>query len=469
MRHENIPFARLLRLAILAALPAVALAAMLATGNLTSRAVQNPSISIDMVTTGNSYVEGDDEDADGFPDPGTNHMTVGTINNCLTTAAPGNNLTHTHTTHLIIQNVEDLIAWQVRFNYLGDQMRPRPSTPRPLPTALPATSVGFVNLPIDRQRPPRRNPRQRHPGRRARAPDRPHRRRLQRRPDLPGLPGHAPKAVHDEANQTYGTTGGGILATLTLQVLAGNAGNPSLFMNLDDGSPNPPESGLTSSTAPVPRPSPLPSPSSATATTARARPACRWTASTPSARSYGNTRTSEPPTPTPPPANAHTNAASSDAHAGTTRHLRSAGVGDVLPARDRRHRRPAAHGYLHAGRQRGLTPGHRQQPSISASALTAHQARDDTGDYNFGGVVDLSPTVPDDAAIPVGAILGRLGSQPTLGLLNNTCTNSQLRVPFTFLKGTTDINDTVHPQPFGESNDLAIMAGDNPPYSGHRM
>ena len=55
-------------------------------------------------------------------------------------------------------------------------------------------------------------------------------------PDTPA------KSPHDETNQTYGTTGGGILATLTLQVLAGNAGNPSLFMNLDDGSPNPPES-----------------------------------------------------------------------------------------------------------------------------------------------------------------------------------------------------------------------------------
>src|SRR5207245_7275198 len=71
-----------------------------------------------------------------------------------------------------------------------------------------------------------------------------------------------------------------------------------------------------------------------------------------------------------------------------------------------------------------------------------------TGDYNFGGVVALSPTVPDDNAIPVGAILGKLGSQPTLGLLNNPCNNSQLRVPFTFMKGTTDINDTVEPQPF---------------------
>src|SRR5207247_11435932 len=58
------------------------------------------------------------------------------------------------------------------------------------------------------------------------------------------------------------------------------------------------------------------------------------------------------------------------------------------------------------------------------------------------------------------------GSQPTRGLVNNGCNNSQLRVGFTFLKGTTDINNTVEPRPFGESNDLAIMSGDSPPYDG---
>jgi hypothetical protein len=85
------------------------------------------------------------------------------------------------------------------------------------------------------------------------------------------------------------------------------------------------------------------------------------------------------------------------------------------------------------------------------------------GDYNFGGVVNFSPTVPDDAAIPVGAILGKLGSVPTLGLLNSSCNNGQLLVPFTFLKGSTDNNENnlVYPQPFGQSNDLAVMSGDN--------
>jgi len=82
-------------------------------------------------------------------------------------------------------------------------------------------------------------------------------------------------------------------------------------------------------------------------------------------------------------------------------------------------------------------------------------------DYNFGGVVNFTPTAPDDNAIPVGAVLGDLGTAPTLGLVNNACNNDQIKVPFTFIKGTTDINDTVTPQPFGQSNDLAPMSGDS--------
>src|SRR5207253_6871862 len=47
------------------------------------------------------------------------------------------------------------------------------------------------------------------------------------------------------------------------------------------------------------------------------------------------------------------------------------------------------------------------------------------------------------------------------GLVDSPCSNSQLRVPFTLMKGTTDNADLVYPRPFGETNDLAIMAGDN--------
>src|SRR5437667_1256041 len=96
-------------------LPAVALlaivasAAFLLSGRLTSHAVQNPTISLDMVTTGTTY------------DDTTNTMTVGTIENTSSSALSS---THIHATHLVVMNVEDLVAWQVRLNYIGDRLRP---------------------------------------------------------------------------------------------------------------------------------------------------------------------------------------------------------------------------------------------------------------------------------------------------------------------------------------------------------
>ena len=52
-------------------------------GRLTSHAVQNPTISLDMAPSGNSY------------DEATNTMTVGASENCLTSAT-ANPATHTH-------------------------------------------------------------------------------------------------------------------------------------------------------------------------------------------------------------------------------------------------------------------------------------------------------------------------------------------------------------------------------------
>ena len=104
MGRLNMPLVVLLGLAILAVSAAVFLRP------LTSRAVQSPSISLDMVTAGNAY------------DETTNSMVVGPIDNCL--AVPANTTTHTHSAQLVVQNVEDLVAFQVRLNYTGDQMRP---------------------------------------------------------------------------------------------------------------------------------------------------------------------------------------------------------------------------------------------------------------------------------------------------------------------------------------------------------
>ena len=176
-----------------------------------------------MVTTGNAYVPGDDQDADGFPDPGTNHMTVGTVNNCLTQAAPGNAVTHTHTTHLVIQNVEDLIAWQVRMNYIGDKMRPSTFNATPFTDTFTGDAVGFANLPIDGSNHRGVVPASAIPAAPADLTNTPQTALIgavyNGAQTFPVSPDTPQKAVHDETNQTYGTTGGGILATLTLQVV----------------------------------------------------------------------------------------------------------------------------------------------------------------------------------------------------------------------------------------------------------
>src|SRR5439155_12712201 len=107
-------------------------------GALTSRAVQNPSIKIDMVTTGNAY-----------SDPGaggTNSMTVGTVDSSST---GGQNVTHSHSVQLIVQNVEDLVGWQARANYIGDRMRCSIINLTPFTDSLAGQQLGFANLPID--------------------------------------------------------------------------------------------------------------------------------------------------------------------------------------------------------------------------------------------------------------------------------------------------------------------------------
>src|SRR5207244_11748507 len=97
-------------------LPAVALlaiaasAAFLLSGRLTSQAVQNPTFSLDMTTTGNTY------------DENTNSMAVGAIDSCLTSATANPN-NHDHAAQFIVKNVEDLVAWQVRLNYIGDKIK----------------------------------------------------------------------------------------------------------------------------------------------------------------------------------------------------------------------------------------------------------------------------------------------------------------------------------------------------------
>ena len=207
-------------------------AGLLFSGFLTSHAVQNPTMSFDMVTTGNTY------------DETTNTMTVGTVDNCLTTAPPGTATQHIHSVHLVIQNVEDLVGWQARMNYLGDQMRPNTVGFAMFTDNNTGQNISFLNLPIDQVSFVHRD--------------------LSTASSIPpGAPGPQSaivgavyigsqdfaispdtpaKAVPDDTS--YSTSGGGVLASVTLQVRPGMQGNPSLFMNMDDDSPNAPGSNL---------------------------------------------------------------------------------------------------------------------------------------------------------------------------------------------------------------------------------
>src|SRR5438034_10893973 len=116
----------------------VAAGALFLSGALTSRAVQAPVISMDMNPGGNSY-----------SDPGlggNNAMTVGVVDSSSTGSS---NVTHTHAVQLIVQNVEDLVGWQARANYIGDRMRCSIINVTPFNDTATGQPVGFANLPID--------------------------------------------------------------------------------------------------------------------------------------------------------------------------------------------------------------------------------------------------------------------------------------------------------------------------------
>ena len=185
-----------------------------------------------MVTTGNSY------------DETTNSMSVGAIQNCLTTAPPGSAVTHTHNVHIVVQNVNDLVGWQARMNYLGDRFRPNTVNFTPFVDNNTGQAISFLNLPIDQVSfvhrdlstaasipPGAAGPQTALVGAVyigtqdfAISPDSPH------------------KAVPDDAS--YNAPTGGVLASILLQVVGNQQGQPSLFVNMDDASPNGPGTDL---------------------------------------------------------------------------------------------------------------------------------------------------------------------------------------------------------------------------------
>jgi hypothetical protein len=219
------------RILLASLVAAAASSALLISGLLPSRAVQNPTISLDMVTSGNTY------------DESTNSMTVGSVENCLTSATSNPN-THNHTVHLVIQNVEDLVGWQARVNYVGDQLRPNTVNFSPFADNNTGQNISFTNLPIDQATLVHRD--------------------LVPASSIPspafgpqtagfgsayiGAQGFAvspdtpAKAAPDDAS--YSALTGGVLASFTAQVVGNQQGQPSLFLNLDDDSPHGPGSGV---------------------------------------------------------------------------------------------------------------------------------------------------------------------------------------------------------------------------------
>ena len=61
-------------------------------------------------------------------------------------------------------------------------------------------------------------------------------------PTFPLSPDSPAKSPADDTS--YSAPSGGVLATLSTQVVGNQSGQPSLFLNLDDGSPNSPGSGI---------------------------------------------------------------------------------------------------------------------------------------------------------------------------------------------------------------------------------
>ncbi len=208
----------------------VAVAPWLLAPVITSQAVQAPEMSLDVVTSGNSYSDA------------TNTMTVGSIDNCLMTDPPGNNAQHNHTAHLIIQHVEDLIGWQARLNYDGGRMRPSTVNFTPFVDNTTGQNVSFLNLPLEARA---------HRGLITATNIPPHLAGPQTAllgsvyngsqsfavsPDTPA------KSLPDDTS--YNAPFGGVLAAINLQVQAGQAIQPSLYIDLDDGDPNAPGSAI---------------------------------------------------------------------------------------------------------------------------------------------------------------------------------------------------------------------------------
>jgi hypothetical protein len=239
--------------------------ALLLSTALPTRAVQNPSIAIDMDPSTNTYTP-----SNSTIIANRNRMDVGTTENCLS-VEPGDPgldigngyLEHDHEAHLVIRNVEDLVGWQARLNFIGDKLRINAFNDKPfldqtgnvpvgftnLPKAgvaasthrgtVPADDIGLSPVPPDGSNTPQTvligsvyNGAQNFPI----SPDTPPKASPEPTTNASGTP--------ITATPNYSAPTGGVLASLTLTVIGNEVGN-NLFINLDDGTPHSPESNVT--------------------------------------------------------------------------------------------------------------------------------------------------------------------------------------------------------------------------------
>jgi hypothetical protein len=424
-------YRKILAPAIAATLAVASLGALLS-ADFSSQATQAPKVSLDMDPAGNTYTPSVDADFNGIPESG-NAMTVGTIENCLT-SIPGNNAEHSHPVHVVIQDVEDLIGWQARINFDGTSVGPPANIDfDPFTDTTLGQDISFVNLPVDTIGGGHKSV---FGAQDVLNPNAVNGTALfgsvslgdWRFDTLPDVPEKSP---HDETVRTYSVSGGGVLAALDFVTRAGQDGQPSLQLDLDDANPNLPGSkvdifdgaglqtidlsadalgngfhgeGATCEALPEP-PTPTPSP-------------------TPEP-----TPTPGTPTPTPPPLQPgpeRFNPQVSESYSDTS---------------------PGSHPDVTRTLTIGLGPDGQRNTA------------DDTGDYNFAGIVSFSPSSPRDADIPDSAITGNLDANLVLGLVNSSCT-TWIPAGFTFMEATTNLADTIEPLPYGFTNELSPLAGD---------
>ena len=178
-------------------------------------AVQNPTLSLDMDRTGNTYCDSLSLLPDGTtPCSPANSMTVGTIDNCLT-EMPGDNNPHNVLAHLIVQNVEDLAGAQVRINHDDSKAEVTNVLWAPFTDSSTLAPVGFINLPIDPVT-----------------------------TDHRALTGASDFSTANTSLASQSYLGDQILANVVINVKAGQVGQPSLVIDLDDNVPNPPGSSV---------------------------------------------------------------------------------------------------------------------------------------------------------------------------------------------------------------------------------